>query len=50
MRSRPGSRPDVHIVLPVHPNPNVREPVARLLGGMRNVTLIDPLDTCRLWT
>jgi len=38
------SRPDVHIVLPVHPNPNVREPVARLLGGHANVTLIDPLE------
>jgi UDP-N-acetylglucosamine 2-epimerase (non-hydrolysing) len=38
------SRSDVHIVLPVHPNPNVREPVARLLGGCANVTLIDPLE------
>ena len=38
------SRSDVHIVLPVHPNPNVREPVARLLGGHANVTLIDPLE------
>jgi UDP-N-acetylglucosamine 2-epimerase (non-hydrolysing) len=38
------ARPDVHIVLPVHPNPNVREPVARLLGGRANVTLIDPLE------
>jgi UDP-N-acetylglucosamine 2-epimerase (non-hydrolysing) len=38
------SRSDVHIVLPVHPNPNVREPVTRLLGGRANVTLIDPLE------
>jgi UDP-N-acetylglucosamine 2-epimerase (non-hydrolysing) len=38
------SRPDVHIVLPVHPNPNVREPVVRLLGGRASVTLIDPLE------
>jgi len=37
-------RPDVHIVLPVHPNPNVRGPVARLLGGLANVTLLDPLE------
>lgn len=38
------SRPDIHIVLPVHPNPNVREPVARLLGGRANVTLMNPLE------
>ena len=37
-------RPDVHILLPVHPNPNVRGPVARLLGGLANVTLLDPLE------
>jgi UDP-N-acetylglucosamine 2-epimerase (non-hydrolysing) len=37
-------RSDVHIVLPVHPNPNVRGPVARLLGGLANVTLLDPLE------
>ena len=38
------ARPDIHIALPVHPNPNVREPVARLLGGRPNVTLMDPLE------
>lgn len=38
------SRPDVQIVLPVHPNPNVREPVARLLGSQAHITLIDPLE------
>jgi UDP-N-acetylglucosamine 2-epimerase (non-hydrolysing) len=37
-------RSDVHIVLPVHPNPNVRGPVARRLGGVANVTLLDPLE------
>jgi UDP-N-acetylglucosamine 2-epimerase (non-hydrolysing) len=37
-------RPDVQILLPVHPNPNVREPVARLLGGLPSVTLLDPLE------
>jgi UDP-N-acetylglucosamine 2-epimerase (non-hydrolysing) len=31
-------------VLPVHPNPNVREPVARLLGSQTHITLIDPLE------
>lgn len=36
--------PDVDIVYPVHLNPNVREPVNRLLGGITNVYLIEPLD------
>ena len=37
-------RPDVEIVYPVHLNPNVREPVERLLGGIANVRLLPPLD------
>lgn len=36
--------PDVDIVYPVHLNPNVREPVKRLLVGIANVHLIEPLD------
>lgn len=36
--------PDVEIVYPVHLNPNVREPVNRLLAGITNIHLIDPLD------
>ena len=36
--------PDVDIVYPVHLNPNVREPVNRLLSGIGNVHLIEPLD------
>ncbi len=36
--------PDVDIVYPVHLNPNVREPVNRLLAGIPNVHLIEPLD------
>lgn len=36
--------PDVDIVYPVHFNPNVREPVNRLLGGISNIHLIPPLD------
>ena len=35
---------DVEIVYPVHLNPNVQEPVHRILGGVRNIHLIDPLD------
>lgn len=36
--------PDVDIVYPVHLNPNVREPVGRLLGNIGNIHLIEPLD------
>jgi len=36
--------PDIDIVYPVHLNPNVREPVNRLLSGISNVYLIEPLD------
>jgi UDP-N-acetylglucosamine 2-epimerase (non-hydrolysing) len=37
-------REDVVIVYPVHLNPNVKEPVHRLLGDAVNVLLIDPLE------
>ncbi|MBP5078180.1 non-hydrolyzing UDP-N-acetylglucosamine 2-epimerase [Pseudomonas chlororaphis] len=36
--------PDVEIVYPVHLNPNVREPINRLLSGLDNIHLIEPLD------
>ncbi|MCD0501719.1 non-hydrolyzing UDP-N-acetylglucosamine 2-epimerase [Bordetella petrii] len=36
--------PDMHFVYPVHLNPNVREPVNRLLNGLDNVHLIEPLE------
>lgn len=35
---------DVEIVYPVHLNPNVQEPVRRILGGGERVHLIEPLD------
>ncbi|MCL6743423.1 MULTISPECIES: UDP-N-acetylglucosamine 2-epimerase (non-hydrolyzing) [Kosakonia] len=35
---------DVQIVYPVHLNPNVSEPVNRILGHVENVTLIEPQD------
>jgi UDP-N-acetylglucosamine 2-epimerase (non-hydrolysing) len=38
------ARGDVEIVYPVHLNPNVQEPVNRLLGGVPHVTLLQPLD------
>jgi len=37
-------RDDVHLVYPVHPNPNVREPAHRSLSGIPNLTLTEPLD------
>lgn len=36
--------PDLEVVYPVHLNPNVQEPVNRLLSGIPNVHLIEPLD------
>ena len=36
--------PDVEILYPVHLNPNVREPVNRLLQGVSNIHLIEPQD------
>jgi len=38
------AREDVQIIYPVHLNPNVQEPVNRLLGSLANVQLIEPLD------
>ena len=37
-------KPDIQIVFPVHLNPNVREPVNRLLSNLPNLHLIEPLD------
>jgi UDP-N-acetylglucosamine 2-epimerase (non-hydrolysing) len=41
---RIANRPDVQIVFPVHPNPNVQEPVNRHLRTHSNIALIEPLD------
>lgn len=37
-------RKDVRIIYPVHLNPNIQEPVHRLLTGAKNITLLPPLD------
>jgi len=34
----------VHFVYPVHLNPNVHRPAHRALGGIPNITLLEPLD------
>ena len=36
--------PDVHIIYPVHLNPNVRKPVNRILSNLNNVQLIEPME------
>jgi UDP-N-acetylglucosamine 2-epimerase (non-hydrolysing) len=41
---RIAERPDVAVIFPVHPNPNVRGAMAEVLGGIDNVAMIDPLD------
>lgn len=37
-------RPEVQIVYPVHPNPNVTGPVYRQLAGHPRIRLVEPLD------
>lgn len=34
----------LELVYPVHLNPNVQEPVYRLLGGIPNITLVPPIE------
>ncbi len=45
LRSLAEAYPDrLELVYPVHLNPNVQEPVRRLLSGVPNITLLPPLD------
>jgi UDP-N-acetylglucosamine 2-epimerase (non-hydrolysing) len=37
-------RQSVHIIYPVHLNPNVQQPVREILGGLPNVSLLPPMD------
>lgn len=43
MRQIAERNPDVQIVYPVHLNPNVREPVNRILAGHSRIHLLEPL-------
>ena len=36
--------PELEVIYPVHPNPNVLETVTRLLKGVERVHLVDPID------
>ncbi len=38
------NHPDIELVYPVHPNPNVRGPAHRILGGRDRIRLVEPLD------
>ena len=38
------ARPDVAVIFPVHPNPQVRSAMEPILGALPNIALIDPLD------
>lgn len=42
--ARIAARPDVAVLFPVHPNPNVVAVMDRLLGAQANIARIDPLD------
>lgn len=35
---------DIHVLYPVHPNPNVRDVAYEILSGIANITLCEPLD------
>ncbi len=36
--------PEIHLVYPVHLNPNIKGPVAEILKNQKNIHLISPLD------
>src|SRR5438105_805993 len=44
LRAVAEGHPDVRIVIPVHRNPKVREPIHEALGDVSNISLLDPLD------
>ena len=44
LRTLADRRTDIDIVYPVHLNPNVKEPVHRLLGNNPRIRLLEPLD------
>lgn len=44
IRMLASKNPNIEFVYPVHLNPNVQEPVRRILSGLNNVLLTDPLE------
>ncbi len=41
---RLAERDDVQLIYPLHPNPNVSDPVHQFLGNHANILLVEPLD------
>ena len=44
LRTIANDNPDIQIIYPVHLNPNVTEPVNRILSNFNNVHLIEPME------
>ncbi len=44
LRSLAERNPDIELIYPVHLNPNVRDPVHRILGGHARIHLVEPVD------
>ena len=44
IRTLANKYPEIYFIYPVHLNPNVQKPVHRILNGLKNVHLIEPLD------
>lgn len=44
LRSIAERNPEVNLIYPVHPNPNVKKPVYDMLGKLKNFFLIEPLE------
>jgi len=44
IRDACAATPDLNVIFPVHPNPNVRAQVNQVLSGVDRVHLVDPLD------
>jgi UDP-N-acetylglucosamine 2-epimerase len=36
--------PNIRIMFFLHPNPHIREPAAKMLSGIENIDLVEPLD------
>lgn len=44
IRALANKYPEIHFIYPVHLNPNVQKPAHKILNGLKNVHLIEPLD------
>jgi len=44
LRMIANENPNIQIIYPVHLNPNVREPVNRILSNLNNIHLVEPME------